>query len=89
MFNKTQLKSNQDLSRNPFSIELPKQKSVFPAQSNSNPQKNSLNHSNQLSNLNPGGSKSTSYPLINPNQPYKKGDIVVVPNGIRKKFNGK
>jgi hypothetical protein len=32
---------------------------------------------------------SSSYSLINPNQKYKKGDIVVATNGIRKKFNGK
>ena len=89
LFNKNQLKSSQDLSRNPFPIELTKPKSsVFPTQGNSN-QKNSLNHLNPMGNLNPTGSKSTNYPPINPNQPYKKGDIVVVPNGIRKKFNGK
>jgi len=36
-----------------------------------------------------GSGTSASYSVINPNQKYKKGEIVVAPNGIRKKFNGK
>lgn len=37
----------------------------------------------------PSTSGGSSYSSINPNQKYKKGDIVVASNGIRKKFNGK
>jgi hypothetical protein len=44
---------------------------------------------NQSSGLSSSSSLPTTYSLINPNQRYKKGDIVVAPNGIRKKFNGK
>ena len=36
-----------------------------------------------------GGSLSSNFSLINPNNRFKKGDIVSTPNGIRKKFNGK
>jgi hypothetical protein len=32
---------------------------------------------------------ANTYSNINPNQRYKKGDIVLATNGIRKKFNGK
>ena len=32
---------------------------------------------------------SSNFSIINPNQRYKKGDIVSTQNGIRKKFNGK
>lgn len=32
---------------------------------------------------------ANSFSSINPNQKYKKGDIVTATNGIRKKFNGK
>ena len=64
---------------------------------NSNPknkdQKNQPNSlKTQLSAPAPGASITQSpstYSLINPNQRYKKGDIVVAANGIRKKFNGK
>lgn len=34
-------------------------------------------------------SSANTYSNINPNQRYKKGDIVLATNGIRKKFNGK
>ena len=36
-----------------------------------------------------GGLSGNTYSVINPNQRYKKGDIVLATNGIRKKFNGK
>ena len=36
-----------------------------------------------------GGSVSSNFSLINPNNRFKKGDIVSTQNGIRKKFNGK
>lgn len=36
-----------------------------------------------------GGASSSVYPNINPNNRYKKGDVVETTNGIRKKFNGK
>jgi hypothetical protein len=39
--------------------------------------------------LNSNNLGATTYSVINPNQRYKKGDIVLASNGIRKKFNGK
>ncbi len=50
---------------------------------------NNASKAQQLSGSSSISSLPSTYSLINPNQRYKKGDIVVAPNGIRKKFNGK
>lgn len=42
-----------------------------------------------LSSKEPAAATSGTFSVINPNQKYKKGEIVTASNGIRKKFNGK
>lgn len=42
-----------------------------------------------LTSKEPAAATSGTFSVINPNQKYKKGEIVTASNGIRKKFNGK
>ena len=72
----------------PATSTATKSQSTSPTSITATTATSALTNSNTNSTSSPTTMSST-YSLINPNRSYKKGDIVIAPNGIRKKFNGK
>ena len=72
----------------PATSNITKSQSTSPTSITVTTANSALTNSNTNSTSSPTTMAST-YSLINPNRSYKKGDIVIAPNGIRKKFNGK